>query len=272
MIWDLDPELVRLFGVFPIRYYSLLFVAGLLLGYRWVRYSYVAEGRSLEQLALLTRYILVGMVAGARLGHCLLYEPGYYLAHPAEMVLPFSFGPDGITFTGYQGLASHGGAIGVLIAILLFCWKTRSSPWPVLDKLAVAVPLTGACIRLGNFMNSEIIGRPFDGPWAVVFARVDPIARHPAQLYEAGAYLGLFVLLLTLYFSKKGKWNRGVIFGLFLVLMFCIRFTLEFFKIHQVAFEVDMTLNMGQWLSLPFIGLGLAIIGGRCYYNPGKST
>jgi phosphatidylglycerol:prolipoprotein diacylglycerol transferase len=241
MIWNCDPEFFNLFGVFSVRYYGLLFVTGFALGFLWVWHQHRKEGLSTDHLESLLIHIIVGTLVGARLGHCLFYEPEYFLAHPLEMILPISIGTDGIEFIGFQGLASHGGAIGVLAGLLVFTWKTKRALLPILDKLAVAIPLTGAFIRLGNFMNSEILGKAYDGPFSVVFARVNLIARHPAQLYEAVVYLLLFFILWWVYSRVARKQNQakgrtGFVFGLFLALLFSSRFLLEIFKIDQVGF------------------------------------
>ncbi len=265
MVWDIDPELIQLFGGASIRYYSIFFAAGLYLGYLWVKRQYLQEGLSIENIDSLAKYIVVGTMLGARLGHCLFYEPEYFLSRPLEIILPFRWGSGGLEFVGFAGLASHGGAIGVLVAIVFFSWKTKAKLLPIFDKVAVAIPLTGAFIRMGNFMNSEILGRPTDSVFGIVFRRVDMVSRHPAQLYEAFAYLLLFVLLTRVYHKTRSTKGDGFVFGLFLILLFSIRILVEFFKIDQVGFEANMTGNMGQWLSVPFvlIGVGLMVFSAR---------
>lgn len=256
--WNLDPVIVYL-GDFPLKYYSLLFATGVALGYVIVRRAYLKEGKSIQDLDHLTTYIVFGIILGARLGHCLFYEPAYYLQNPIEMLLPIQKIDGSYQFTGYLGLASHGGGIGVLIAILLYCRKYKVPLWWLLDKIALATPVTAACIRLGNFMNSEILGEPTSGRFGVIFERVDQLPRHPAQLYEAAAYLLIFIILSKVYQSKK-QYPSGFLAGLMLVLLFTARFLIEFSKINQVQFEEGMLLNMGQWLSLPFILLGLIVM------------
>lgn len=260
MVWDVNPELCQLIGGASIRYYSLLFAAGLLLGYFWVKRQYEREGLPIDDIDRLAMYIFVGTMVGARLGHCLFYEPDYFLSRPLEIILPFRWSDGAIEFVGFAGLASHGGAIAVLLAIVFFSWRTKSKLLPILDKVAVAIPLTGAFIRMGNFMNSEILGRPTDSVFGVVFSRVDMLPRHPAQLYEAIAYLLLFIFLTQVYHRTKASNRDGFIFGLFLSLLFSIRILIEFFKIDQVAFEADMLGNMGQWLSVPFVLVGLVLM------------
>ncbi len=257
--WDVDPEIVNLFGMISIRYYSLLFVSGLMLSYRIVQRMYKREGLPSEHLWHLATYIFIGTVAGARLGHCLFYEPGYYLSHPLEMLLPVQWIDGSLRFTGYHGLASHGGAIGVLLAIMAYARKYKETIWAVLDKIGVVAPLAGAFIRLGNLMNSEIIGHPTTVPWAFVFRRVDVLPRHPAQLYEAIAYLIIFVIVYGLYRRKNTKAD-GFLFGLMLVLLFMARFLIEFLKEHQVSFEEGLPFDMGQMLSLPFIFCGIFLM------------
>ena len=256
--WDVDPVLFWITDTFPLKYYGLLFVTGLMLGYLIVRYIYKKEHIPIEDLDSLLTYIVLGTVIGARLGHCLFYQPEYFLAHPLEMFLPIQKIAGSYQFVGYQGLASHGGALGVFISIILYCKKYKVKLLWILDKVALGTPVTGAFIRFGNFMNSEIYGKPTDGNLGVVFVRDDMIPRHPTQLYEAFAYLIIFGILYSIY--NKAKFNNGQIFGLFLILLFLSRFFIEFFKENQVAFESEMTLNMGQWLSIPFIAAGIIII------------
>lgn len=258
--WGPDPVIFNLFGAMPIRYYSLLFAGGLFLGYLIVKNMYKKEGLSLENLDTLAFYIFVATVLGARLGHCLFYEPAYYLKHPLEMILPFNWKGGTFNYTGFQGLASHGGILGVFIAIWLYCRKTKDNFWSVLDKVAVAGALAGAFIRLGNFMNSEILGKATGSDIGVIFTRVDDVVRHPAQLYESVAYFLIFGLLLYLYKKKSFQAKRGFLFGLFFTLLFMARFAIEFFKINQVSFEEGMTFNMGQLLSIPFMIAGILVM------------
>ncbi|MCL6219970.1 prolipoprotein diacylglyceryl transferase [Zunongwangia pacifica] len=256
--WDVDPVLFWITATFPLKYYGLLFVTGLMLGYLIVRNIYKKENIPVENLDSLLSYIILGTVIGARLGHCLFYQPDYFFSHPLEMFLPIQKIEGSYQFVGYQGLASHGGALGVFIVIVLYCRKYKVKLLWILDKVALGTPVTGAFIRLGNFMNSEIYGKPTNGNWGVVFVRDDMIPRHPTQLYEAFAYLLIFVVLYVIY--TKMKVRNGQIFGLFLILLFLSRFFIEFFKENQVAFESNMALNMGQWLSIPFIIAGSLII------------
>ncbi len=217
-----------------------------------------------ENLEKLTIYGMIGIIAGARLGHCLFYEPSYYLSHPLEMILPVTFPPDGgIKFTGYQGLASHGGVLGLLIGLYFYSRKSRHSMIDTLDLIAVVVGVSLGFIRLANFMNSEIIGMPTSQPWGVIFKRVDNIPRHPAQLYEALSYFIILGFMIILYLKMRDRLRNGILFGLATVLFFIARFVIEFLKEDQVGFEDGMTFNMGQLLSLPYIlvGIGFMIYG-----------
>lgn len=269
MIWNVDPVLLD-FGPLQIRWYGLLFALGFVFGYLIIRNVFLREGRPEPDLDPLLWHMVLGVVLGARLGHCLLYEPGYYLSHPLEILMIW-----------HGGLASHGGAIGVLISLFFYSRKRPDQPYLwVLDRVSLAVPLGGAMVRLGNFFNSEIVGRPTQVPWAVHFLRIDRLPRHPAQLYESAVYFLCFLMMMAIYRrtsyytdSKQAKVNsltkvkfykfrpeNGFFFGLFLVLVFGFRFAIEFVKEPQVAFENTLWLDLGQILSLPFVLLGLFLI------------
>ena len=261
--WNPNPELFNLFGSLPIRYYGLLWVVGIALAYVIVHRQYRDRKIDEKTFEPLFFYCFFGILIGARLGHCLFYQPDYYLNHFWEMILPVKFLPDGgWKWTGYEGLASHGGTLGLIIALWMYCRKTKMHYMDVLDMIAVATPITACFIRLANLMNSEIIGQPTDVPWAFVFERVDMLPRHPAQLYEAIAYFFLGMV----YLYKRGQqkrekaslpYHRGFFFGLCLTEIFVFRFFIEFLKEDQVDFERTMALNMGQWLSIPFILIGV---------------
>jgi prolipoprotein diacylglyceryl transferase len=259
--WNLNPEIVNIFGI-SIRYYGLLFVAGLILCICILGWIFKKENIPSQNLEILTIYGMIGILAGARLGHCLFYEPSYYLSHPLEMILPITFLPDGggIKFTGYQGLASHGGALGLLIALYFYSRKTKHSMIDTFDLIAVVAAVACGFIRLGNFMNSEIIGIPATKPWSVIFERVDNVPRHPAQLYEAISYFIIFTIMMIIYKMLRNRLKNGFFFGLVLVLCFTARFIIEFVKENQVGFEDGMTFNMGQLLSLPYIVVGIGFI------------
>ena len=258
--WNADPEIINILGI-SVRYYGLLFVGGLLLCIYLLGRIYKIENIPYENLEKLSIYCMIGILAGARLGHCLFYEPSYYLSHPLEMILPVTFPADGgIKFSGYQGLASHGGILGLLIALYFYSRKTKHSMIDTLDLIAVVAGMSFGFIRLGNFMNSEIIGTPTTLPWGVIFERVDNIPRHPAQLYEAISYFIIFAIMMLLYKKMRARLKNGFLFGLATVLFFTARFLIEFVKENQVGFEDRMTLNMGQLLSLPFIAVGIGFI------------
>ncbi|MDP3397952.1 MAG: prolipoprotein diacylglyceryl transferase [Bacteroidales bacterium] len=258
--WAPSPEIFSI-GPIHIRYYSVLFVSGFIIGYYIFVKFFKREGLPIEILDMLLYTLLGSAVIGARLGHCLFYEPEYYLARPLEILKVWE-----------GGLASHGGAIAILIAIWYYVKKYGRKydfdyMW-LLDRIAVATPLAGALIRLGNLMNSEIYGNPTDLPWGFVFLlRGETIAKHPTQLYEALAYLVTFAVLMLLYFKALPKLKRGTLFGLFFIGIFGARFFIEFVKEPQVAFEQGMTLNMGQWLSIPFVLMGIAVIFWGYYKN-----
>ncbi|TDO84011.1 prolipoprotein diacylglyceryl transferase [Flavobacterium chryseum] len=258
--WNVDPVIVMITDSFPLKYYGAFFACGLLLGYFIVRKIYEKENLSVENLDSLLVYVIVGTILGARLGHCFFYEPDYFLKHPIEILLPIQKVAGVYKFVGFQGLASHGGTIGVLIAIILYCRKFKVNFLWLLDKMALGVPVAAAFIRLGNFMNSEIYGKPTNGNWGVVFQRDDLIPRHPTQLYEAFSYLLIFGILFWMYKSERIKQANGLIFGSFLTLLFLARFLIEFFKENQESFENNMLINMGQILSIPFILIGLTLI------------
>ena len=258
--WNPDPELFNLFGIFPLRYYGLLWGIGIVLACIIVQRQYRDRKISEDKFTPLFFYCVIGITLGARLGHCIFYDWNYFQNHLIEMILPIKqFPGEGWKWIGYKGLASHGGTLGLIIALWLYCRKTKMHYMDVLDMIAVATPICACCIRLANLMNSEIIGKPTDMPWAFVFEQVDMLPRHPAQLYEAIAYFIFFLGMVYLY--KKSdhgtKLHRGFFFGLCLTEIFTFRFFVEFLKENQVDFENTMTLNMGQWLSVPFIIIGI---------------
>lgn len=258
--WKIDPEIINIFGL-SIRYYGLLFVTGLILCVYMLKWIFKKENIAHEHVEKLSTYAIVGIFAGARLGHCLFYEFAYYISNPLEIILPIRFlNEGGFEFIGYQGLASHGGALGLIMALILYSRKTKQSILLTIDLIAVVAALGGGFIRLANLMNSEIIGIPTTKPWGFIFERVDQIPRHPAQLYEAIAYFLIFVITITLYKMKRERLKNGFFFGLALVLIFTARFFIEFIKERQVAFEDSMTLDMGQILSIPYIFIGLVFI------------
>ncbi len=224
-----------------------------------VKWLYEDQKIGRDKFDPLFLYCFIGILAGCRLGHCLFYEPSYYLTslpHIVEMFLPIHFVEGGVKFTGYEGLASHGGTIGLILGMWAYNRRYKVSLWTVFDNIAIATPITSCCIRLGNLMNSEIIGKATEVPWAFIFERVDMLPRHPSQLYEAIAYFLFFFVGLYIYLQRKIPVGRGFYFGLCLTLIFAFRFFIEFTKVDQVEFEAGMALNMGQLLSIPFVVLG----------------
>ncbi|MDN5204125.1 prolipoprotein diacylglyceryl transferase [Fulvivirgaceae bacterium BMA10] len=256
IIWNHDGMLFDL-GFYALRWYSLLFALGFVICYYLLKRRFIKEQVPLEKLDKITIYSIAGAVIGARLGHCLFYDFEYYSQHLLEIFLPFQFEPT-FEFIGYRGLASHGGGIAILIALIICSRKYKMDLLWIFDRLAVVAPIAAASIRFGNFMNSEIIGNPTTVPWAFIFQRVDNIPRHPGQLYEAVVYLIIFGVLYTL--NKRQKKGNGFIFGLFMIMVFSARFIIEFFKADQSAFEAGMMINMGQVLSIPFVILGITLM------------
>lgn len=250
LIWNVTPEIFP--GFEFLRWYGLCWVIGLLLGIRLLRNRIGREEVSID-IEKLTIYMIVGIMIGARLGHILFYEPQFYWENP-EALLPFRLNP--FEYTGIQGLASHGGVIGTAIALFLFCRKTGHRFLYVIDRLVIPGSILAVFIRIGNFMNSEILGAPSDAPWAVVFTHIDNTPRHPSQLYEAFFYLLIFFVLVRLQKSSRISSREGALFGAGLGLVFLMRFVIEFLKENQVAFESNMPLNMGQLLSIPMVLLG----------------
>ncbi|MDR2039168.1 MAG: prolipoprotein diacylglyceryl transferase [Bacteroidales bacterium] len=249
IIWDIDPEIFSV-GVFSVRWYGLLFAAAFVLGYFIIRKMFRKEHVPLKVLNHLTWYIAIGTIVGARLGHCLFYEPDYYFQHPWEIFMIW-----------YGGLASHGAAVGILTALYIFSRVEHKPFLWILDKIVVVVALSGFLIRIGNLLNSEIYGMETSLPWGFIFVRTNEIlAKHPTQIYEALSYLLIFILLYYLYFKKPTVMYQGVLSGIFLVLTFSVRFLIEFIKEDQVAFEKGMVLNMGQMLSIPLIIWGIYLL------------
>jgi prolipoprotein diacylglyceryl transferase len=268
IVWNPNETLFHI-GSIAVRWYGLCWLIGLLLGYLLMRRLYKEQHISDEKIDPLFFYIFISVLVGARLGHCLFYEPAYFLGswdHFIEMFLPIRHMADGSwKYIGYQGLASHGGVIGMLIALWLYVRHYKVGLWTVLDDMGICSGITATCIRLGNLMNSEIIGKVTDVPWAFIFQKVDAYPRHPGQLYEALSYLLIFFLIYAIYRHRGPKSvGTGFYFGLCLTTIFTARFFIEFTKDIQEPFEAGMPLDMGQLLSLPFIAIGIAcMVGGK---------
>lgn len=247
--WNADPEIFRL-GSFAVRWYGLLFALGFVIGYQIMQWIYKIENKTQKQLDSLAFTMVISTIVGARLGHCLFYEPSYYLANPLEILAVWQ-----------GGLASHGAAIGIIFALWFYAKKNKDiSLYWILDRIVIVVALAGFLIRLGNFFNSEIYGIPSDVPWAVIFEKIDNIARHPVQIYESFSYLIIFAILFFLYKYNHNKLKEGLLFGIFLISVFGIRFILEYFKSYQADFESQLPLRMGQILSIPLIIYGFYLL------------
>ncbi|RTQ50666.1 prolipoprotein diacylglyceryl transferase [Hymenobacter gummosus] len=259
--WDVSPIIAQL-GPFALRWYGLLFAAGFIIGSFILTHIYKAEKVSPRWVDVITIYMLIGTVLGARLGHVLFYDPDHYLSNPLEILKIWE-----------GGLASHGATLGILLAVWLFARNNKFDYLWVLDRIVIVVATGGMCIRLGNLMNSEIIGKQTDVPWAFKFVRYNEIhntrgpipqeLHHPTQIYEALFCLLLFVLLYALWNRWKASAPRGFLFGLFVTLLFSFRFLVEFLKENQEGFESTWALaplNMGQVLSIPLVLVGLAVL------------
>ncbi len=257
--WNADPVMFHL-GGFGLRWYSFGFLFAIVFGYMILTRMFKRENVDTQHADSLVVYMFMEVLIGARLGHCLFYEPSYYLTaeHWWEIVIPISNGQ----FTGFQGLASHGAACGILIALWLYYKRQHINTWWVLDRICIIVALGGAFVRMGNFMNSEIWGYETTLPWGVIFERDDsagPNPRHPTQLYESLSYLLIFAVSIGVYMKKKGKLHNGRLFGWWLVALFMARILLEFTKVRSVDLGKSF-FSMGQWLSVPFVILGLTLV------------
>lgn len=277
-IWD--PSIIAFhIGSLEVRWYGICWCIGLALAYVVMLKLYKRQGIPQEKFDPLFMYCFVGILAGARLGHCLLYEPGYFLAHPLEMVLPIHHMADGSwKFTGYAGLASHGGTLGLMIALWMYVKKTKVNLMRVLDDIAVATPIAACFIRLGNLMNSEIVGKYTGSDFGFVFVQLQETQpRYPAQLFEAIAYLLFFLIGLLLYRFYEKRVATGFFFGFCLTSIFAFRFVVEFLKEVQEPWELSMQqmigLDQGQLLSIPFIILGIyCMAGGRWCKRLGEQS
>ncbi len=249
IVWDVSPTLLS-WGPLTVRWYGLLFAIGFFQGFVILKWMFQREGKRVEDLDDLFFYVFVGVVVGARLGHCLFYDPGFYLSHPLEILKIWN-----------GGLASHGGAVGVILAGYYFAVKKKvyTGLW-ALDRGAVPLATVSFFIRMGNLFNSEIVGIQTTVPWAFIFERVDLVPRHPVQLYEALIYLLISIVMLFTYLRCANRYGDGYIIGIYMLLMFPSRFFLEFLKIRQAAYGADLSWSVGQWLSLPFILMGCVLV------------
>lgn len=249
VIWDINPEIIQI-GPLHLRWYGLLFTTSIFLSYFLLRKNIKNEGLNAAELEPLLFYVVIGTIVGARLGHCLFYNPSYYLSNPLE-IPQFWLG----------GLASHGGVLGILGALFIFSRIHRqySFLW-LTDKIALVAGMNGFFIRLGNLFNSELIGTPTTVSWAFIFKSIDEVPRHPVQLYESLTYGAIFIMLMVIYHRYKDKIGSGFISGLFFTCVFAARFALEFFKTHQAEYNTDWALRTGQLLSIPLCILGIGLI------------
>jgi prolipoprotein diacylglyceryl transferase len=254
--WDVSPEIFDL-GFYKFRWYTLMFMFSFGFGALIFKKMILREKKPLVLWQNILMPVLIGTFLGARLGHCFFYQPDYYLANFWEIFIPFKDGK----FSGIEGVASHGAAAGILLALYYYSRKNKVPYLWVLDRVVITIALAGFFIRMGNLMNSEIYGHATDLPWGFVFVqRLETVAKHPTQIYEALSYLMIFIFLYLVYLKKRPPFRDGVIFSLFLILLFGARFAIEFLKEVQVNFEENLPLDMGQWLSIPLIAAGFALL------------
>jgi len=257
-VWN-PAKGIDIFGIFTLHYYSMMWIIAFILGFYIMKRVYKREKLSNESLDSLFMYAVIGIMLGARLGHVIFYQPELFKEDFFSIFLPFSF-KNGIHFTGFQGLASHGAAIAMIISMYLYNKKIlhKSVLW-ILDRVVLPVASGAVFVRIGNFINSEIIGKPTDSDFGVVFKKLgEDFPRHPAQLYESFSYIFVFLILWFFYWKTKKGEQQGFLFGLFLVLLWSIRFCVEFVKEPQGDEFINFAgLDTGQWLSIPFIITGL---------------
>ena len=243
--WDIDPQIFH-FGFLQLRWYGLFFVGSFLVGLFVIKKIFKREGIDTKPLDDLLVYALLGAIIGARLVHCLFYEPDYYLSHPLE-----------ILYVWKGGLASHGGMIGVLVVFYIFAKKHGYSFMWLISRMTIPGTIIAASVRFGNFFNSEILGKKTDVPWAVIFKRVDNFPRHPVQLYEAFSYLTITLILWLVYKKVSKNFATKLLPALFLILLFGVRFVLEYFKTRQADYSLDIPFSVGQMLSVPMVIIGI---------------
>ncbi|MGL4614009.1 MAG: prolipoprotein diacylglyceryl transferase [Shewanella sp.] len=247
LVWELNPVMVSFMGL-TVHWYGVLFAIAITAGFQVMKRIYIKEQLDVESLDNLLIYCVIGIIVGARLAHCVFYDPGYYFSHPLKILAIWE-----------GGLASHGGGLGAILALYYYQRKVKLPFLFLLDRLAIATAIFGFFVRMANFANSEILGEPTTLPWGVIFARVDMLPRHPTQLYEALAYLTIFIGLYALYQFTQIKQRYGALFGVFLVLVFSARIGIESLKVSQAAYT-ETLLSAGQWLSLPFLAVGIILL------------
>lgn len=248
LVWNISPEIFSI-GPVTVRWYGLLFATGFICGFFIMQWIYRREEKNVQDLENLLLYVAAGTVIGARLGHCLFYDPAFYLSQPWKILAIWE-----------GGLASHGGGLGVLIAVYIYCRKHAVSYLWLMDRIAITVALAGSFIRLGNLFNSEILGNAANVPWAIIFQRVDSVPRHPVQVYESLSYAFVFVIVFLAYKLYSDKLRNGFILGLTIVLMVSARIVLEFFKTPQAHYETGLDWSVGQLLSIPYLIAGGVLI------------
>ncbi len=250
IIWDVNPDAFVLPIIdHPVRWYGLAWALGFLISQQIMQFIFKKEGRPDKEVETLTLYMVIAAIVGARLGHVLFYDFKVFLDEPWRILAIWE-----------GGLASHGAGITTLIALYFYAKKTKVEYLWIVDRMVIVTAITGCLIRLGNLMNSEMVGLPTTLPWAFVFTSIDNTPRHPAQLYEAIYCFILFIILFAVWYKKKDELKNGILTGWFLIILFTLRFVDEFFKINQVSFEDDLILNMGQVLSIPFVIAGIIIL------------
>ncbi len=261
IIWEPSSTIFSI-GSFGIHYYSLMFIISFLFGFNIMKRMYLKENVATERLETMLFYIVLSTLIGARLGHVIFYDWEYYQSHLLEIFLPIEKTTDGYTFTGFRGLASHGAAIGILTGIIIYqkIYKEKTLLW-ILDRLIIPTTLGAGFVRIGNFFNSEIVGKYTGNNFGVIFVnRGETLPRHPAQLYESICYFVLFFILTQIYKSEF-KNRKGFLLGFFMVTLFSIRFLIEFVKESQGGFETILPLfSTGQWLSIPLILAGIVVL------------
>ena len=255
--WNPSPVIFNI-GSFAIRYYSLMFVIAFVLGLQLMKKMYLADKVSLDKLDPLFMYVVLATIIGARLGHVLFYDWAYFKDHLLEIILPVRFSPK-FEIIGFRGLASHGAAVGIITALYFYSKNVIKKPLLfVLDRVGIVVALAGFFIRIGNLMNSEIIGKPTHSNFGFVFKRLgEDFPRYPTQLFEAFSYLIVFFILWRIYWKTDRKNQLGYLFGVFFALLWAVRFLIEFLKEPQVNARATWLLNTGQWLSIPLVLIGI---------------
>jgi prolipoprotein diacylglyceryl transferase len=254
--WDVSPYIFE-WGFITPRWYSLMFALSFILGMIIFKKMVKREQKPMDLYLNIFFPVALGTILGARLGHCLFYQPDYFIPHFWKIFIPFEDGK----FSGFYGVASHGAAAGILLGLYYYSWKNKVPYLWILDRIVITVALAAFFIRIGNLMNSEIYGHETGLPWGFVFKRYyETVPKHPTQIYEALCYLAIFIFLYLIYLKKRPPFRDGVIFSLFLILLFGARFCIEFLKEVQVDFEEGLPLDMGQMLSIPLVGAGIVLL------------